>query len=154
VSQPLAPTCAAPLCAPSPGGAVASRDTVTLCGNPPDRAGNADATRDAWSAAIAVAGHRNGPSLGVQTEAVIHRMRWGRWHPVSYQVAPAAFVPEPLEELAASAGIASRVAASPEMGGGLRGLAASLIHHPGGVALLRNNTPSTGLPSGSPLSAD
>jgi hypothetical protein len=26
---------------------------------------------------------RNGPSLGVQTEAVIHRMRLGRWHPVS-----------------------------------------------------------------------
>jgi hypothetical protein len=121
--------------------------------NPNDYA-IASCSRDAWSAGIAVAGHRNGPSLGVQTEAVIHRMRWGRWHPVSYQVAPAAFVPEPLEELAASAGIASRVAASPEMGGGLRGLAASLIHHPGGVALLRNNTPSTGLPSGSPLSAD
>jgi hypothetical protein len=49
--------------------------------------------RDAWSAAIAVAGHRNGPSVGGQTEAVIHRMRWGRWHPVSYQIAPAAFVP-------------------------------------------------------------
>jgi hypothetical protein len=38
----------------------------------------ASCSRDAWSAGIAVAGHRNGPSVGVQTEAVIHRMRLGR----------------------------------------------------------------------------
>jgi DNA invertase Pin-like site-specific DNA recombinase len=38
-------------------------------------------------------GIRNGPSLGVQTEAVIHRMRWGRWHPVASKLASAAFVP-------------------------------------------------------------
>jgi hypothetical protein len=34
-------------------------------------------SRDAWSAVIAVAA-LNGPSVGVQTEAVIHRMRLGR----------------------------------------------------------------------------
>jgi len=49
-------------------------------------------------------------------------MRWGRWHPVSYQVAPAAFVPELLAEHGGMAGIA-RLGRHLSEGAGLRGLA-------------------------------
>ena len=97
-------------------------------------------------------GTQNGPSTeGSDAGGVFHRMPWagGHWHPVTYQVAPAAFVPERLPEHGGMAGIAFAGRPSGKPKAGPRGRWSSFAKALGG----RCRGHLYGKPSAFPLSA-